>query len=65
MPIYQKPDTSNPAKGRKTYPYLQGGLRVEGVKLGSLLWEASNSGPAQAWAKMPIRLSSSRSTGLA
>ena len=29
MPIYQKPDTSRPAKGRKTYPYLLGGLRVE------------------------------------
>ena len=22
MPIYQKPDTSRPAKGHKTYPYL-------------------------------------------
>jgi putative transposase len=29
-PIYQKPDTSRPAKGHKTYPYLLGGLRVEG-----------------------------------
>ena len=29
MPIYQKPDTSRPAKGHKTYPYLLGGLRVE------------------------------------
>ncbi len=29
MPIYQKPDTSKPAKGHKTYPYLLGGLRVE------------------------------------
>jgi putative transposase len=29
MPIYQKPDTSRPAKGHKTYPYLPGGLRVE------------------------------------
>ncbi len=28
MPIYQKPDTSRPAKGHKTYPYLLGGLRV-------------------------------------
>jgi len=26
---YQKPDTSKPAKGHKTYPYLLGGLRVE------------------------------------
>jgi len=29
MPIYQKPDTSKPAKRHKTYPYLLGGLRVE------------------------------------
>ncbi len=29
MPIYQKPDTSKPAKDHKTYPYLPGGLRVE------------------------------------
>jgi putative transposase len=29
MPIYQKPDTTKPAKGHKTYPYLLGGLRVE------------------------------------
>lgn len=29
MPICQKPDTSKPAKGHKTYPYLLGGLRVE------------------------------------
>lgn len=29
MPIYQKPDTSRPTKGHKTYPYLLGGLRVE------------------------------------
>lgn len=29
MPIYQKPDTSKPAKGHKIYPYLLGGLRVE------------------------------------
>ncbi|MBO9423047.1 IS3 family transposase [Labrenzia sp. R4_2] len=29
MPIYQKPNTSKPAKGHKTYPYLLGGLRVE------------------------------------
>ena len=29
MPIYQKPDTSRPAKGHKTYFYLLGGLRVE------------------------------------
>ncbi len=28
MPIYQKPNTSRPAKGHKTYPYLLGGLRV-------------------------------------
>ena len=28
MPIYQKPDTSRPTKGLKTYPYLLGGLRV-------------------------------------
>jgi putative transposase len=25
MPIYQKPNTSKPAKGHKTYPYLLGG----------------------------------------
>lgn len=24
MPIYQKPSTSKPAKGHKTYPYLLG-----------------------------------------
>ena len=29
MPIYQKPDTSRPVKGHKTYPYLLGGLRVD------------------------------------
>lgn len=29
MPIFQKPDTSRPAMGHKTYPYLLGGLRVE------------------------------------
>jgi len=29
MPIYQKPDTSRPAKGHKTCPCLLGGLRVE------------------------------------
>jgi putative transposase len=29
MSTYQKLDTSRPAKGRKTYPYLFGGLRVE------------------------------------
>lgn len=29
MPIYQKPNTSKPSKGHKTYPYLLGGLRVE------------------------------------
>jgi putative transposase len=29
MPIYQKPNTSKPAKGHKTYPYLLGELRVE------------------------------------
>ncbi|MBL3675700.1 DDE-type integrase/transposase/recombinase [Paracoccus sp. KCTC 42845] len=28
MPIYQKPNTSEPRKGHKTYPYLLGGLRV-------------------------------------
>ena len=28
MPIYQKPNTSRPAKGHKTYPYLLRGLRV-------------------------------------
>ena len=29
MPIYQKPNTSRPAKGHKIYPYLLKGLRVE------------------------------------
>lgn len=29
MPIYQKPDTSRPAKGHKIYPYLLRGLRVD------------------------------------
>jgi putative transposase len=29
LPIYQKPDTSRPAKGHKTCLYLVGGLRVE------------------------------------
>jgi putative transposase len=29
MPIYQKHDTSRPAKWHKTHPYLLGGLRVE------------------------------------
>lgn len=30
MPIYQKPNTSKPTKGHKTYPYLLRGLRVDG-----------------------------------
>jgi transposase InsO family protein len=29
MTIYQKPDTSRPAKGHKTYPYLLGGLGID------------------------------------
>lgn len=29
MPIYQKPRTSIPAKGHKTYPYLLRGLSVD------------------------------------
>jgi putative transposase len=29
MPIYQKPNTSRPAKGHKIYPYLLKGLRVD------------------------------------
>ncbi|KRS16719.1 putative transposase OrfB [Roseovarius indicus] len=29
MPIYQKPNTSRPAKGHKTYPYLLKGLHVD------------------------------------
>jgi putative transposase len=29
MPIYQKPNTSRPAKGHKAYPYLLRGLRVD------------------------------------
>ena len=29
MPIYQKPNTSKPAKGHKIYPYLLGGLRID------------------------------------
>ena len=29
MPIYQKPNTSRPAQGHKTYPYLLRGLRVD------------------------------------
>ncbi len=29
MPIYQKRNTSKPAKGHKTYTYLLGGLRVD------------------------------------
>ncbi|WP_443137072.1 IS3 family transposase, partial [Marinovum sp. PR37] len=29
MPIYQKPNTSRPAKGHKTYPYLLRGLHVD------------------------------------
>lgn len=29
MPIYQKPNTSKPAKGHKTSPYLLGGLRID------------------------------------
>jgi len=29
MPIYQKPNTSKPAKGHKTYPYLLGGPRID------------------------------------
>jgi len=29
VPIYQKPNTSKPAKGHKAYPYLLGGLRID------------------------------------
>jgi hypothetical protein len=29
MPIYQKTNTSKPAKGHKSYPYLLGGLRID------------------------------------
>jgi len=29
MPIYQKPNTSKPAKGHKTYPYLLRALRID------------------------------------
>ncbi len=29
MPIYRKPNTSKPAKGHKTYPYLLRRLRVD------------------------------------
>ena len=29
MPIYQKPNTSKPAMGHKTYPYLLRGLHVD------------------------------------
>jgi len=29
MPIYQKPNTGNPAKGHKTCPCLPGGLRID------------------------------------
>jgi putative transposase len=29
MPIHQKPNTSEPAKSRKTYPYLLSGLRID------------------------------------
>ena len=29
IPIYQKPDTSRPAKGHKIHPYLVGGRCVE------------------------------------
>ena len=29
LPIYQKPNTSRPAKGHKTHPYLLRGLRVD------------------------------------
>ena len=28
MPIYQRPNTSKPAKGHKTYPYLLKGMHV-------------------------------------
>lgn len=28
-PIYQMPDSSRPVKGRKTYPYLLSGLRID------------------------------------
>jgi len=29
MQVCQKPNTSKPAKGHKTYPYLLGGLRID------------------------------------
>ena len=63
MPIYQKPDTSRPAKGHKTYPYLLGGLRVERpnqvwcaditylpMRRASSIWSPSWTGsPARCW----------------
>jgi putative transposase len=50
MPIYQKPDTSRPAKGHKTYPYLLGGLRVDR--------------PNQVWCADITLASGKQSTGL-
>jgi putative transposase len=45
MPIYQKPDTSRPAKGHKTYPYLLGGLRGAS----STWWLSWTGSPARCW----------------
>lgn len=49
MPIYQKPDTSRPAKGHKTYPYLLGGLRVE--RPNQVLLSAMPASPAGQWVR--------------
>lgn len=43
-PIYQKPNTSRPAKGHKTYPYLLRGLRVD--RPNQVLLSAMQASPA-------------------
>jgi putative transposase len=50
MPIYQAPNTSTPAKGHKTYPYLLRGLRVDR--------------PNQVWCADITLASGKQSTGL-
>ncbi len=49
MPIYQKPRTSVPAKGHKTYPYLLRGLRSTGpTRSGAPI------SPTSRWRRVPV-----------
>ena len=56
MPIYRKPNTSRPAKGHKTCPYLLGGLRIDRptrVWCADITYLPMRRGPADA-ARVPL-----------